>query len=90
VFLKLKPNEVVALIALLKSHHQEIRRGILLTGNILQILAFVGVAETGKLPDLPRAQVLSGMFERHVNCSAVLEMPETRFSQRVPLTTQAR
>jgi hypothetical protein len=34
--------------------------------------------------------VLSGVFERHFNCSAVLEMPETRFSQRVPLTTQAR
>jgi hypothetical protein len=41
VFLKLKPNEVVALIALLKSHDREIRCGILLTGNILQILAFV-------------------------------------------------
>jgi hypothetical protein len=36
----------VALIALLKSHNQEICRGILLTGNILQILAFVGVAKT--------------------------------------------
>jgi hypothetical protein len=73
-----------------KSHNQEISRGILLTGNILQILAFVGVAETDKLPDLPCAQVLSRLFERHFNCSAVLEMPETRFSQRVPLTTQAR
>jgi hypothetical protein len=41
VFFKLKPNEVVALIALLKRHDQEIRLGILLTGNILQILAFV-------------------------------------------------
>jgi hypothetical protein len=45
------------------------------------------VAETGKLPDLPCAQVLPGLSERHVNCSAVLEMSETRFSQRVPLTT---
>jgi len=33
--------KVVALIGLLKSHNHEIRRGILLTGNILQILAFV-------------------------------------------------
>jgi len=33
--------EIVALIALLKSHDQEICRGILFTGNILQILAFV-------------------------------------------------
>jgi len=80
----------VALIALLKSHDQEICRGILFTGNILQILAFVSVAETGKLPDLPRAQVLSRVFERYFNCSDVPEMPETRFSQRVPLTTQAR
>jgi hypothetical protein len=30
----------VALIGLLKSNNQEIRRGILFTGNILQILAF--------------------------------------------------
>lgn len=78
------------MIGLLKSHNQEIRRGILFTGNILQILAFVRVAETGKFADLPCAQALSAVFERHFNCSDVLEMPETRFSQRVPLTTQAR